>query len=274
MHAAEPNDVLSIEVIREGETLEVQVTLGAREVRMLKPQKRIPPLHDRLLTHLWGFHDRLVTAKIVLDTDDGMKAFGAVVGKLKEEVEEGSKEFVLVPKDGGDEIDYKIDDETWVITRQKGDLGGLNTQDDTLVVDMNGQVKLVAQGKPFVDHRPSKRLFGPRFGTLDLDSDRRYDRSRSFLGLPELRKRLHDIEGMGELRERLRDILPSEIAERLEERLRQGDLELGVRPRIGLRDTLHELVCDEELREDLPERLRCFALMRMAIMPSSATRRA
>ena len=107
----------------------------------------------------------------MLETDQGLKTFTAVVGTLKDGVAEGATSFVLVPKDGSGEKTYVIDDETTVIMGRTGSLDGLNTTDRTLVVsvvDSEGEkVKLVLQGEIALGRYlnragPQNRFHGPQ----------------------------------------------------------------------------------------------------------------
>jgi hypothetical protein len=105
--------------------------------------------------------NRLAKAEIVLETDDGFKTFRAVAGTLSDlEVEEGT--FTLNPVDGSVAIDYGISDDTVVQTTHRGTLAGLNTTDRTLVVDVDGNVKLVQQGNVGVGKHMRGRPFGGR----------------------------------------------------------------------------------------------------------------
>ena len=201
VRASEPGDTLTFRVVRDGSTLDgVAVTVGQRPAPMARLHRRVADPYRRFLAHLRSFGDHFVRSELVLETDDGLKAFRAVVGTLKEEVTDGSKTFVLVPKDGSDEIAYQIDAETLVVTRHEGDLGGLNTSDETLVVDVDGQVKLVSQGTPPIEgglHRPP--LAAPGLGPHGLHKKGRAHIFGGLKGLPGLWQRLHggkSLEGM------------------------------------------------------------------------------
>ena len=167
--AANPGDVLTFTVIRDGESLEVAVTVGARELgiarlhqRVPRFHQRVPRLHQRLLDQVRELGDRFVRAEIVVKTDEGFKTARAVVGTVGE-VDAEAGTFVLAPEDGSAQITYAVSDDTLVNLRHKGDLGGLNTQDRTLVVDVDGDVKIVNQGAL----PPPKPGFAPRdFGKL------------------------------------------------------------------------------------------------------------
>ena len=156
---------MTFTVVRDGATLDLNVTVGEREFHLRRHHKKRPPLHQRLLGPLLTLGDHFVKAEIVLETDDGYKTFRAVVGTVSQ-VDVVGGTFVLAPKDGSEAIPYQISDDTVVTTILKGDLGGLNTTEKTLVVDLDGAVKLVQQGERL--HNPSRNFRGfkglpPRF---------------------------------------------------------------------------------------------------------------
>ena len=195
VRSAAAGDVLTFTVLRDGVTLDVDVTVGEREFYQKRHQRARPPLHQRLLSPLLALGDHFVKAEIVLQTADGFKTFKAVAGTVSEvNVESGT--FVLVPKDGSEAIPYQISDDTVVITKHLGDLGGLNTTDKTLVVDIDGAVKLVQQGDRSLYRRHSSqgfkglpgpgglqhRLASPRFA--ERFEGRGFDLSRFIGDLP------------------------------------------------------------------------------------------
>lgn len=108
-----------------------------------------------------GDSGTVVHTRVVFENEDGeYSTYRAVVGTVSE-VDTSAGTFTLDPKDGSDSIDYTIDEDTKVVMIRNGDLGQLNTDDETLVVDVDGEVMLVRQGQP-----TEKRghLFGGRKG--------------------------------------------------------------------------------------------------------------
>lgn len=138
-----PGDVLTIEVIRNGGAVSVEVTVGEREVKDVEVFKGLPGVYNRLLGYLHDL-DRFVRAEVVVETDDGFKTIRAVVGTVTS-VDASANTFVLAPKDGSASITYTVSDDTAVVMRRDGDISGLNTEDPTLVVDVDGKVELVYQ---------------------------------------------------------------------------------------------------------------------------------
>ncbi len=161
VHAAEPGDTLSFAIIRDGETLTVEVEVGHRPFRAAPRAGHNAGPGNPVLSLLRQLSERLAKAEVVLETDDGFKTFRAVAGTLSAlNVEEGT--FTLNPVDGSDAIAYEISADTAVQTKHKGTLEGLNTTDRTLVVDVDGDVKLVQQGDAGVGKHRRGRPFGGR----------------------------------------------------------------------------------------------------------------
>ena len=159
--AAAPGDTLSFAVLRDGVAQDVDVTVGERPVEAKRYHKPAADLYHGLLKHVWGWQDKLARFELTLETDDGFQTFTAVVGRASD-IENGT--FVLTPKDGSDPLFYEISTPTMVVVGHTGDLGGLNTEEMTLVVEMDG-VKLVLQGDLPSGHGFHKpHHFGPKYG--------------------------------------------------------------------------------------------------------------
>ena len=150
---------MTLTITRDGSSQTVDVTVGERDtsvpsVRVYRSSKTFGPSrmrHPRLgmwkLGSLSGVDGKAVHTKIVFENEDGSySTYRAVVGTVSD-VDATAGTFTLDPKDGSDSIDYTISDDTKVVMNRSGDLGGLNTDDDTLVVDVDGEVKMVQQGE-------------------------------------------------------------------------------------------------------------------------------
>ena len=193
VHATEPGDTLSFTIIRDGDTLMVEVEVGHRPDRAGRATERAGRKagpDNSVLSLLRQFGDRLAKAEIVLETDDGFKTFRAVAGTLSDlNVDDGT--FTLNPVDGSEAIAYEISADTVVQTKHKGTLEGLNTTDRTLVLDVDGEVKLVQQGHFSVGKQMRGRSFGGRSRDLRPGSS----------GFPDVQGRLESIlprlEGAG-----------------------------------------------------------------------------
>ncbi len=180
VRAAQPGDVMTLS-IRDKD--DVQVTLGERTPPKVKPFSQfhggiagpkpimpaIPRVGGDLIGQLGAMKEGFVRGEIVFETDDGFKTIRGAAGTLSNvDVDAGT--FTLSPKDDSGPIDYQINDDTVVITSDTGDLSGLNSEDRTLVIEVNGDVKLVFQGefvaKGMKSHMPNFQR-GPnifRFG--------------------------------------------------------------------------------------------------------------
>ena len=260
VRASEAGAVLAFTVIRHGDTLDASVIVGEREVHAIKRHARAPQIRSNMLRLLRGLPEKFVRAEIVVETDDGFKTFRAVVG-TPDSVDEEAGTFVLSPKDGSNPITYAISEDTLVNLKREGDLSGLNTQDTTLVVDVDGAVKLVAQGE-LARARLPLRGHGlvPRGPLHDVETDVR-SHLRRFRARDGLREQFPRFEGLDRLPEHLRDTLPENFLDRLE-RLRSGEgyLDLDVDVRVKrLHDDIRGLICEEETDEGPPRRvvIRC-----------------
>ena len=182
VHAAEPDDTLSFAIIRDRETMMVEVVVGHRPYRVARRPGNNAGANNPVLNLIRKLGDRLAKAEIVLKTGDGYKTFRAVAGTLSAlNVDDGT--FTLNPVDDSEAIDYKISDHTVVKTQHKGTLEGLNTTDRTLVVDVDGDVRLVQQGYVGVGKHRRGRPFGGRSDDFRPGPG----------GSPELRERLRSI---------------------------------------------------------------------------------
>ena len=148
---------ITLTITRDGASQTVDVTVGERDtpvptVKMYRWSKTYPPsasgspsLGKGKLRGVMG--GRAVHSTIVFENEDGgFSTYRAVVGTVSN-LDATAGTFTLNPKDGSDSIDYTISDDTKVNMSRSGDLGALNTDDDTLVVDVDGEVELVQQGE-------------------------------------------------------------------------------------------------------------------------------
>ena len=181
---ASPGDILTFTVRRGEETLDVEVTVGERELGAFGRRRDTPDIYHRLLGHLRALGDRAASVDIVVEIDGVFKTFRAVSGTLSDiDVEAGT--FTLSPKDGSDAISYVVSEDTVIALRHEGDLGGLNTTDSTLVIDVDGEVKLVRQGLKTRQHGARPRFHGPGLGGRGLGPGPQH-RFKRFPGHPRL----------------------------------------------------------------------------------------
>jgi hypothetical protein len=253
VHSAEPGDVLALAVIRDGEMIDAEVTLGVRKTSGVRHYRGFQGLHNGLLGQLRSVGDSFVSAEIVLETDTGFETLRAVVGTVTR-VDEAAGVFTLSPKDGSDPITYTVSDDTVVDLRHDGDLSGLNTEDETMVVDLDGEVTLVNQGGALLGSAIGS-LPGIRRGILGRQFLRPMPRSGVNGLAGRFRSHLRPFPGIEDLDLRLQSILPPEVLERLEG-LRNGggnaDIEIDLQG-LGLPDALRDLVCNENISKELPD---------------------
>ena len=208
VNATEAGEILTFTVVRDGGTRNVDVEVGEREVTVrpgfkapLAPIGQLPGL-------LHNLHDSVARAEILVRTDDGFETLRVVAGTVSNlDVEIGT--FDLNPEDGSSTISYRISDGTLVLTAHN-DLGGLNDTDRTWVVDVDGAVKIVAQGQmPFVPQADSYHLPVPF--SAPRPAPRRDGQPQPFRRAPEARIPF-------------KHLVPPTVLERLErERLTAGE---------------------------------------------------
>ncbi len=115
-----------------------------------------PPFFDDL-GFLRGKLDRLVRAEIVLQGDDGQNVYRAVAGELTE-VDEGASAITLAPRDGSGDMEFQVGEDALVIEDgHRAELGDLDAGEDTVVVTLNDEVRLVLQGE--LPAFPHERIF-------------------------------------------------------------------------------------------------------------------
>ena len=155
--AAGSGTKIALTITRDGSPQTVDITVGEREVtidsrRIYRSSKLHPvlpglsALGGGLFGMLPTLEDGFVSAEMVIRDENGdFVTYRAVTGTMSS-IDAAAGTFTLSPEDGSDPIDYTTNDDTIVNMSRGGDLGPLNTEDDTLVVDIDGEVKLVQQG--------------------------------------------------------------------------------------------------------------------------------
>ena len=169
---------IALTVTRGGSSITVDVTVGDRET----PRASLGTLRQgrfhaipRFGFSRFGRTERglksatggtTVHAEVTIENEDGsFTSRRSVVGTVSS-VDAAAGTFTLTPKDGSDDIDYTISDDTRVIMNRSGDLGPLNTEDDTLVADVDGEATVVIQGD-WADTQGYFSRRGKRFGLRD-----------------------------------------------------------------------------------------------------------
>ncbi|MBM3935310.1 MAG: PDZ domain-containing protein [SAR202 cluster bacterium] len=149
-------DVVSVEFKRGDATSSVRITVGSIEaarpdpIQKFRPQPAPAPIAgglEQLMAQMKGMHGKFVRGEVVVEAEDGtFKTIRAVNGTASN-FNAAAGTFTLTPRDGSAPINYTINPDTIIDMRRAGDLGGLNTTDRTLVIDVNGEVKLIVQGE-------------------------------------------------------------------------------------------------------------------------------
>ena len=218
VRSSSPQEVKTFTLLRGGDTMSVDVTLGEREASVFAFRlEDFPPSHD-LTGRFHGMRDGVVRSEFVTETDDGFQTTRTIVGTVENvNVEAGSLD--LVPIDGTDTVHFEIDDETRVVINHEGDISGLSSRERTLVVELETAdgvriVKLVSQGQS-PGHLGPKGHFAPggNFGGgLFRRPGLRFKGSLDGLSLETHPGRLPNV------REHLRSYLSDETFEDLRER--------------------------------------------------------
>ena len=270
-------DVISVIVIRGNDTLDQSVTVGETDVskrgifRSRVPQMHQPDLTQRLIQQVFRAGDRFARGEVVMADENGVYQTYRATAGLVTGIDADAGTFTLQPKDGSALIEYMIADDTKVNLNRAGDLGELNTEDNTLVVDVNGEVKLVHQGEIPLPHMQGKghgpniqmhRGQGGQQGRIGPGGQGGHRQGGQFgfgqgFGnfnqsglLDQIRDRLPLFGANGGLGD-LSDFLSPEVLERIEQ-FGRGELDRS--------DFLSE-ICESLDQENLPDRIiiRCGA---------------
>ena len=175
--ASSVGDVISVILIRGDDILDLSVAVGETDIskrdifRSRVAQMHKPNLTQGLIQQAFQAGDRFARGEVVIADENGVYQTYRATAGLVTEIDSDAKTFTLQPKDGSALIEYMISDDAKVNLNRTGDLGELNTEANTLVVDVNGEVKQVHQGemsKPYMQgkgHGPNIRCTEVRAGS-------------------------------------------------------------------------------------------------------------
>ena len=156
---------ITLTIMRSDVSQDVNVTVGEIDADTYRHKARGSFDFDRGGRSVQSdMRDRFARSEIVIADEDGnYQTRRTMVGAVSN-IDTGAGTFTLQPKDGSAPIDYTIDDETRVAINRQGDIGSLNSTDETLVMDVDGKVTLVHQSDRV---RPFKRGF--HLGKMDRE---------------------------------------------------------------------------------------------------------
>ena len=260
--ASSVGDVISVIVIRGDDTLDLSVTVGETDIskrgifRSRVTQMHQPDLTHRLIQQVFRAGDRFARGEVVMADENGVYQTYRATAGLVTEIDADAGTFTLQPKDDSALIEYMISDDTKINLNRAGDLGELNTEDNTLVVDVNGEVKLVHQGEMPLPHMQGKghgpniqmhRGQGGQEGRIGPGGQGFGNFNQSGL-LDQIRDRLPFFGANGGPGD-MSDFLSPEVLERIEQ-FGRGELDRS--------DFLSE-ICESLDQENLPDRIiiRC-----------------
>ena len=106
VQASEAGDTLTFSVLRDDESIEVDVTVGEREIVIINRTITGPLIDGGLMQAFSGGFDSFVRGEAVMETDGEFKTIRAVSGTVEEgTVNETAGTFRLVPRDGATDVD-------------------------------------------------------------------------------------------------------------------------------------------------------------------------
>ena len=155
-------ETLTLTITRNDSEMDVSVTIGEWTKK--------PYRMGRIFHKAKRSQDRIASAQVIKADDDGnYRTYRAVYGNVTVlDVDAGT--FTLQPKDGSDAISYSITDDTriYVGRNRVDDLSSLDMDEQTVVMDVDGEVKLVKQSEDggvsgFRYRKGWSQRFGPSF---------------------------------------------------------------------------------------------------------------
>ena len=136
-------ETLTLTITRDGSEMDVSVTIG----EWTKKTYRV----GRVFHKAKRSEDRIASRQVVKADDDGnYRTYRTVYGNVTA-LDADAGTFTLQPKDGSDAISYFIDDDTriYIGKERADDLSSLDMDEQTAVMDVDGEVKLVSQGDTY-----------------------------------------------------------------------------------------------------------------------------
>ena len=128
---------LTLTITRDGSGQDVSVTVGEIEIKKRWRGKKF---------HKFGkMRDRIASSQVVMEDENGnYRAYRTVFGSVTN-LDADAGTFTLQPRDGSDPIAYTVSDDTRVFNGKDrvDDLSGLNTDEEAMVMDVDGEVKVV-----------------------------------------------------------------------------------------------------------------------------------
>ncbi|MCY4651829.1 MAG: PDZ domain-containing protein [Dehalococcoidia bacterium] len=133
-------ETLTLTITRDGSEMDVVVTVGEWTEKSYRKSGAF---------HRPGrVHDQVASAQVVKADDDGnYHTYRTVFGSVTA-LDETAGTLTLQPKDGSDEIAYTVDDDTRIYVGKElvDDLSGLDAEMEIVVMDVDGEVKVIKQG--------------------------------------------------------------------------------------------------------------------------------
>ena len=134
-------ETLTLTITRDDSEMDVSVTIGEWTKK--------PYRMGRVFHKAKRSQDRIASRQVVKADDDGnYRTYRTVYGNVTV-LDADAGTFTLQPKDGSDAISYSIDDDTriYVGKDRVDDLSSIDMDEQTVVMDVDGEVKLVKQSE-------------------------------------------------------------------------------------------------------------------------------
>ena len=144
IETAGSGEPLILTVTRDNSSMDVTVTVG--EYEKILPETK-PYIRKGAFHKSKRMRDRIASSQFVMADEDGnYRTYRTVFGSVTN-LDADAGTFTLQPKDGSDTISYSINDDTriYVGKDRVGDLSGLDTDEEMVVMDVDGEVKVVKQ---------------------------------------------------------------------------------------------------------------------------------
>ncbi len=160
VESAGAGGTVALAVTRDGSDMTVDVTVGEFEYDGRGRKFGRGWRGKRSLGNLWHFGaagDGFVSAQMVTRDEDGnLTTKRAIMGAVSN-VDANAGTFTLTPSDGSAAISYSVGDDAKILTDNGNALADLEADANALVMDVDGEAMLVAQGEWL--ERPAHRRF-------------------------------------------------------------------------------------------------------------------
>ncbi len=150
VESAGAGGAVALAVTRDGSDITVDVTVGEFEYDDRGRKFGRGWRGKRSLGNLWHFGsagDWFVSAQMVTRDEDGNLTTKRAITGTVSNVDANARTFTLTPSDGSAAISYSVGDDAKILTSNGDALADLEADANALVMDVDGEAMLVAQGE-------------------------------------------------------------------------------------------------------------------------------